>query len=152
MGVGKAGRLLISLLAGADGLRHRARLRSWDRDQASGRRAEDMAHRFLQRAGMTIVARNYRARSGIAELDLVARDGETLVFVEVKSRASEEFGSPDRAVDREKQEHVLRAAVEFARRANVPMTRTRFDIVSVVFETPVRITHLRDAFRVSFGS
>lgn len=135
------------LAAGADALRHRARLRSWHPDQASGRRAEDLAHRFLQRAGMTIVARNYRTRSGTAELDLVAWDGEILVFVEVKSRAGEEFGPPDRAVNAGKRAHILRAAADYARRAEVPLRLTRFDIVTVVFAVPPRIRHLRDAFR-----
>ncbi|MCX6624586.1 MAG: YraN family protein [Acidobacteria bacterium] len=139
--------LLRLLLAGTDWLRHRGRLRQWHPDQASGRRAEDLAHRFLRRAGMRIVARNYRARSGIAELDLVAWDADTLVFVEVKSRASEEFGTPDRAVDAQKREHLFRAALEYTRRSGVPLGRTRFDIVNVVFASPPRVTHLRDAFR-----
>lgn len=141
--------LLVWLATRADVLRHRARLKSWNPDQASGRRGEDLAHRFLQRAGMTIVARNYRTRSGSAELDLVAWDGETLVFVEVKSRASEAFGPPDRAVNAEKRAHVLRAATDYARRAGIPMTQTRFDIVNVVFAAQPRISHLRDAFRIT---
>jgi putative endonuclease len=138
--------LLRFLLAGADWLRHRGRLRRWHPDHASGRRAEDLAHRFLERAGMKIVARNYRARSGIAELDIVAWDADTLVFVEVKSRATEEFGSPDRAVDAGKREHLLRAALEYTRRSGIPLTRARFDIVNVVFAEPTRISHLPDAF------
>ncbi|MCC7499587.1 MAG: YraN family protein [Bryobacterales bacterium] len=141
--------LLAWLWTGADQLRHRARLRSWNPEQAAGRRGEDLAHRFLQRAGMTVVARNYRTRAGTAELDLVAWDGGTLVFVEVKSRASEEFGPPDRAVDREKRAHIVRAAADYARRAGVELKQTRFDIVNVVFARRPRIEHLRDAFRVS---
>lgn len=140
--------LLTWLASGADTLRHRGRLRRWHPDQAAGRHAEDLAHRFLQRAGMTIVARNYRTRSGTAELDLVARDGGVLVFVEVKSRVHEEYGPPERAVNAEKRAHILRAAAEYARRAEVPLIQTRFDIVTVVFAAPPRIRHLRDAFRV----
>ena len=60
----------------------------------------------------------------------MAWDGPTLVFVEVKSRATEEFGAPDRAVDREKEKRLLRAARSYAHRAGVEMERARFDIVT----------------------
>src|SRR5450432_3006906 len=58
---------------------------------------EDLAHRFLRRQGYTVVARNYRSGSGAGEIDIVAFDKQDLVFIEVKTRASDEFGSPDRA-------------------------------------------------------
>ena len=112
-----------------------------------GLRGEDLAHRYLRRHGCTVVARNYRPRSGSGEIDLVAWHGNTLVFVEVKTRASSEFGEPERAVDAEKRMHLYHAAVEYARRANVEWTRTRFDIVSIVLDTTVRIEWLRAAFR-----
>ena len=111
-----------------------------------GRMGEDIAHRYLRRRGCTIVARNYRARSGHGEIDLVAWQGDRLVFVEVKARASAEFGTPDRAVDADKRIALERAAREYARRANVEWGRTRFDIVSVVLQKPVRVEWLRDAF------
>jgi putative endonuclease len=111
-----------------------------------GRMGEDLAHRYLRRHGCTVVARNYRTRSGSGEIDLVAWHGNTLVFVEVKTRASAEFGAPDRAVDAEKRDHLHRAAVDYARRANVEWARTRFDIVSVVLDNPVRIEWMREAF------
>jgi putative endonuclease len=111
-----------------------------------GRVGEDLAHRYLRRHGCTIVARNYRTRSGSGEIDLVAWQGETLVFVEVKTRDSAEFGAPDRAVDADKERHVRIAARDYARRAGVEWQRTRFDIVSVVLH-PWRIDWIRDAFR-----
>ena len=91
------------------------------------------------------MARNYRSRAG-SEIDLVARDKDALVFVEVKSRATEEFGTPDRAVDREKQAHIERAAREYARRAGVDWGAVRFDIVTVLLTHPPRVELLRDAF------
>jgi putative endonuclease len=112
-----------------------------------GRMGEDMAHRYLRRQGLTVVARNYRPPSGSGEIDLVARHGDALVFVEVKARSSTEFGEPERAVDAEKRKNVKRAARDYARRAGVEWTHTRFDIVSVVLENPPRIEWLRDAFR-----
>ena len=132
-----------------DRLRDLARRGRMDPDAATGRRGEDLAHRFLQRQGYTVVARNFRPPSGSGEIDLVAWDGPTLVFVEVKTRASEEFGAPDRAVDGEKEKRLLRAARSYAHRAGVEMELARFDIVSVVLDQPPRLGLIRDAFRTS---
>jgi putative endonuclease len=115
----------------------------------SGRIGEDLAHRYLRRHGCTIVARNYRPPSGGVEIDLVARHGATLVFVEVKTRAAEHHGTPDRAVDREKRTNVERAARDYARRAGVDWEKTRFDIVGVILEKPPRIEWTRNAWRNS---
>jgi len=131
----------------ADRLRQRARRRAIDPDLAAGRRGEDLAHRFLRRLGFTIVARNFRPRAaGAGEVDLIAWEREHLVFVEVKSRATDDYGTPDRAVDPEKQRHLERAGREYARRANVDVGRLRFDIVSVLLTRPPKIELLRDAF------
>lgn len=113
---------------------------------ALGRKGEDLAHRYLQRMGLVVLARNYRPAAGEAEVDIVARDGPTLVFVEVKSRASADYGEPDRAVDTEKEKNVVRAARNYALRAGIEWSCVRFDVVSVVFSTPPRITHHQDAF------
>jgi putative endonuclease len=112
-----------------------------------GRVGEDLAYRYLRSQGCTVVARNYRTRSGSGELDLVAWHGAALAFVEVKTRESSDFGPPDRAVDAGKREHLRRAARDYARRAGVEFRKTRFDIVSIVLGNPPRIEWLRDAFR-----
>jgi putative endonuclease len=111
-----------------------------------GRMGEDYAHRYLRSRGCTVVARNYRTRSGSGEIDLVVWHGATLAFVEVKTRASTEFGDPESAVDTAKQARLQLAARDYARRAAVDWAKTRFDIVTVVLERPVRIDWLRDAF------
>ncbi|HLK65768.1 MAG TPA: YraN family protein [Bryobacteraceae bacterium] len=111
-----------------------------------GRMGEDLAHRYLRDHGCTVVARNYRTRSGSGEIDLVAWHGETLVFIEVKTRSTTEFGTPESAVDAEKQKHLYRAATDYARRANIDWSRTRFDIVSIVLGKRVRIEWIREAF------
>jgi putative endonuclease len=111
-----------------------------------GRIGEDLAHRHLRRHGCTVVARNYRTRSGSGEIDVVAWEGEKLVFVEVKTRATAEFGAPESAVDREKRERVMRAARDYVRRTDVPWEKVRFDIVSVVLEPKPAIEWQRDAF------
>ncbi|MGH9660448.1 MAG: YraN family protein [Bryobacteraceae bacterium] len=130
----------------ADELRHRARLRRGPQDQAWGRRGEDLAHRFLQRNGFTVVARNYRAADGSGELDLVAWEGDALVFVEVKARAPGGLASPEEAVDSTKREHLRRVAWNYARRAGVDWDRVRFDIVSVILSSPPRLQLFRGAF------
>lgn len=112
-----------------------------------GRLGEDLAHRYLRRKGCTIVARNYRMTNGAGEIDLVAWHGDTLVFVEVKTRSTAGFGDPDRAVDVEKREHLRRAAREYLRRVEVDPSHSRFDIVSIVLTQPIKIDWQRDAFR-----
>ena len=132
---------MISLLyRAADAIRRRR----WPGDH--GRIGEDLAHRHLRRHGCTVVARNYRTRSGSGEIDLVAWDGEKLAFIEVKTRAGTEFGAPESAVDFEKRDRVLRAARDYARRADIPWDRVRFDIVSVVLEPRPVVEWLRGAF------
>ncbi len=118
------------------------------RRRSTGEMGEDVAHRYLRGRGCTVVARNYRMRSGAGELDLVVWHRKTLVFVEVKTRSTGEFGEPERAVDGEKQQKVIRAGRDYARRAGVEWECTRFDIVSVVAEkSRVRIEWIQDAFR-----
>ncbi|MBI1897177.1 MAG: YraN family protein [Acidobacteria bacterium] len=129
-----------------DALRHRVRLRRWPAGHAWGRRGEDLAHRYLEEHGLTVVARNYRARSSGGEVDLIAWEGPTLVFVEVKTRATDAFGPPEEAVDREKRRHLVRAAGEYVRRRNVPWESVRFDVVSVVYDERTSIQHRRAAF------
>ena len=130
------------------GLLYRAadRLRRRRYADNHGRIGEDLAHRFLRARGCTVVARNYRTLSGSGEIDLIVWDGSRLAFVEVKTRASAEFGPPASAVDAGKRERVERAARDYARRADIPWRDTRFDIVSIVLDRPPRIEWLRDAF------
>ena len=115
------------------------------RHRDAGRRGEDLAHRFLRRNGFIVVARNYRLASGEAEADVIAWEGETLAIVEVKSRASEEFGPPDRAIGEVKRRHLLRVAREYSRKAGVEWERVRLDVVTVILSEPPRIQLFRGA-------
>jgi putative endonuclease len=128
------------LYRAADALRRRYLRRD------HGRVGEDLAYRYLRRHGCTVVARNYFTRSGSGEIDIVAWHGATLVFIEVKTRQTEEYGSPDRAVDAEKRQRLQLAARDYSRRAGVLQERTRFDVISVVLERGPRIDWIRDAF------
>jgi putative endonuclease len=139
------------LLRCADAARHRARRKLWTADQTTGRRGEDLAHRFLERQGMTVVARNHRPPSGNGEIDLIAWDGDTLVFVEVKTRRSDEAGVPGRNVDRDKETALVRAGRHYARQAGIPWERVRFDLVSVVLAERPALAHRKDAIRAPGG-
>lgn len=97
--------------------------------QRIGRRGERIAERYLRRRGYRIVARNFRAAG--AEIDLIAMDGDTLVFVEVKMRRSFGAGLPAEAVDSRKQARMHRAAEAFAARYRAGDRAMRFDVVAI---------------------
>jgi len=110
-----------------------------------GKRGEDLACRELERRGYEIVARRFRVRSG--ELDIVARDGATLVFVEVKARASRAFGDAAEAVTPRKQLQLTRLANEYLMRHHLSDCPCRFDIVAIHFdEGSPEIEILQNAF------
>jgi putative endonuclease len=112
-----------------------------------GRQGEDLAHRYLRQRKYLIVARNYRPASGApGEIDIIARAGRRLVFVEVKTRTSNAISFPERAVDDRKQRNIIRTARDYARRANVDWDDVRFDVIAITgLRNPV-IEHLKDAF------
>ena len=110
-----------------------------------GRRGERAAEKYLRRNGYRIVARNFRAAG--AEIDLIAMDGEILVFVEVKTRRSRIAGAPEEAVDERKQTRMRRAAEVFARRYRADEIEMRFDIAAVdASGRRLEIELLRNAF------
>lgn len=108
---------------------------------AKGRSGEAVAAAHLRCLGLTIVTRNYRGGSG--EVDLVALDGETYVFIEVKARAG---GLGALAVDAPKARRIASAAAAFLREAGVEPEEVRFDIVEVDARSG-EVTHYPDAFR-----
>jgi putative endonuclease len=114
-------------------------------EAALGKRGEDLAHRYLRKVGFTVVARNYRPGPD-SEVDIVARRGDLLVFVEVKTRTSAESGHPDRAIDLEKQKHIARAARSYVTRAGIEWNKVRFDTIAIILSHPPSIVHHEDAF------
>lgn len=125
----------------SDRLRQRAERQRLPQAQAAGRRGEDLAHRYLEERGLQVVARNWMPPGQHCEIDLVARDGEQVVFVEVKSRSSTEYGDPERNLDRIKQIAMRRGAFWFMKVHEVPETAVRFDLVTVVLAEPPRVEH-----------
>jgi putative endonuclease len=97
-----------------------------------GKTGEDLACAELQRRGYEILARRYRQRGG--ELDIVARDGTTLVFVEVKARDGRKFGDGAEAVTPIKQRRIASLALDYMARHHMHECPCRFDVVSIAIE------------------
>ncbi len=93
---------------------------------------EDLACRELERRGYAVLSRRYRTRFG--EIDIVCRDGETIVFVEVKARTSARYGEPAEAVTLHKQTRVTAMAEDYLARRHLHGVPCRFDVVAVEFE------------------
>jgi putative endonuclease len=109
-----------------------------------GDRGERVAARYLRKQGMRVLLRGFRTPDG--EIDLIARDGDTLVFVEVKARRQ---GVPAEAVTPEKQRRITLAALRFLRAHRLLEQRCRFDVVAIVWpddRREPRIEHIRNAF------
>lgn len=118
-----------------------------DPRRSVGRRGEEEAARFLGKRGFAILDRNVRSRLG--EIDLVAREGQTLVFVEVKTRR--EGDSPEASVTPQKQRRLGRLAQHYLKWKRLGEVRCRFDVVAVTLDAQERvkaIRHLPAAFEV----
>jgi putative endonuclease len=114
----------------------------------TGRIGEKQAETFLKKAGLKIIARNVHV--GYDELDLIARQGDTLVFVEVKTRKNEDFGRPAAAVNRAKRKKLSRAAMHFLKKRKLRPPYIRFDVVEVIGDKP-DIRHIQNAFQLEGG-
>jgi putative endonuclease len=109
-----------------------------------GKRGEEIATAYLLKQGYIILDVNWRA--GRNEIDLIAKDKDFLVIIEVKSRRNDTFMEPEEAVTREKQQALIRAANAYIFRKNINL-ETRFDIISIIHnQNETRINHLKDAF------
>lgn len=119
----------------------------WFQRRSIGERGEIAAARFLRRAGLKILTTGYRNRLG--EIDIIALDGDTLVFVEVKTRRDHSAGHPAEAVDDRKQQQIVRLAAAFCRRHGATRCRCRFDVVAVTWANEASrpiIEHTPSAF------
>ena len=118
------------------------------RQAALGAQGERLACSELRRRGYAILARGFRTRHG--EIDIVARDGDVLVFVEVKSRASRRYGTALEAVTARKQRQVAAMARSYLARAGWGERPCRFDVVAVTGSRPgeAQVTVVRNAFSI----
>ena len=114
--------------------------------QEVGIEGENIACTELERLGYAIVERRYRSRFG--EIDIVANDGGTVVFVEVKTKTSGSFGDPVEEVTPQKRRQIVSMGEEYYSYRCARQTQCRFDVVAVdLSEVPARITLYKDAFR-----
>lgn len=113
-----------------------------------GERGERVAEEFLRKLGCKILRRNWHCRVG--EIDLIARDGDEVVFVEVKLRSSGDWGDPQEAVRSGKRRSICLAASEFADRNRLHGHTLRFDVVAVILPDggAPEIRHYKDAFPI----
>jgi putative endonuclease len=111
-----------------------------------GNRGEATAVRFLKQCGFQILVRQLRNNFG--EIDIIALDGDCVVFVEVKTRTSDAKGRPAEAVTRDKQRQLTRTALAWLKRQGWLDRRCRFDVISITWQAkqPPQIEHLRGAF------
>jgi putative endonuclease len=119
-----------------------------DPRQRLGRAGEAAAEAALSRAGLGILERRFRVRCG--EIDLVALDGEVVVFVEVKTRSGGRYGGPAAAVTRRKRARIAKVAAAYLQSRRCAEQPCRFDVVEVFNESSggMRVHHIVDAFRL----
>ncbi len=116
----------------------------------TGKQGEDLAAAHLAENGYRILERNYRSVFG--EIDIVAEEGDTLVFVEVKSRRSEAYGDPQLAVGSKKQRKISRVAMSYLSEKGWNRRPARFDIVAVKLRPSGNLIELiRNAFELASG-
>jgi putative endonuclease len=117
----------------------------------TGARGEEEAYFHLRKLGYVMVARNFRSPRRRGEIDLIAWEGETLCFIEVKTRTTRAVKPAEAAVDYNKQHDVREVADEYLRRLESKPAACRFDVVSVYYEprVPTQITLFKNAFALS---
>lgn len=115
--------------------------------KALGSKGEDLAIQFLKKKGYRIIYRNYK--TSVGEIDIIARDGNTIVFVEVKTRTDDSFGYPFEAVNKKKRQKLKNLALLYLKR-QVRESPVRFDVLSIFYADgkEQKIEHIKDAFEV----
>ena len=115
--------------------------------QEFGKRGEALAEEYLKRKGFQILKRNYRY--GHKEIDLIAKDGNTIVFVEVKASRSKSFGAPHERVTLKKQKNLIEVANDFIQKEKTTDCDFRFDVLAISYERGKEdIDHIKNAFMV----
>ncbi len=115
-----------------------------------GNRGEELAAAFLVRNGFELIERNFRCKGG--EVDIVAKDGKTLVFVEVKSRKTLTYGVPQLAVTPFKQRQISKAALTWLAKNHKHDSPARFDVIAILLNGDYQhqIEHIRNAFDLAY--
>ena len=120
-----------------------------NRKQDIGKKGESVAVRYLKKQGYKIIEQNYRSKAG--EIDIIARERKTLVFVEVKTRRSTSYGDPKWAVTPKKQKAISMAALYYLKMTGQPNANARFAVVSILARAKdTRIELVRNAFDLAY--
>lgn len=114
-------------------------------NKEKGNIGENLASEYLEKLGYKIIERNWRF-SRVGEIDIIALDKDTLVFVEVKSRKSLAFGHPFEAIDEKKYNQVHSLARAYMAECELKYKKCRIDGISVILSAPPEITHLKNLF------
>jgi putative endonuclease len=116
--------------------------------QKFGKQGEALAEEYLKRKGFVILERNYRY--GHKEIDLIGKDGNTVVFIEVKAGRSRSFGAPEERVTLKKQKSMIEVALDFIQKKNITDCDFRFDVLAIHYKQDGEIVdHIRNAFMVT---
>ena len=121
-----------------------------------GAKGEEIAVRYLKKRGYRIVERNYRVKLG--EIDIIAEQGDDLVFIEVKTRSDTSFGSPFESITKQKQKQLSKVALEYISKKKCYQRPARFDVVGIQFRKGSKnfrdaaIELLQNAFDLCYGN
>ncbi len=114
-----------------------------------GRKGEELALRFLKKKGYRIIEKNYVCKMG--EMDIIAKEKDTLAFVEVKTRTSTEFGPPQLAVTPSKQRQLSKVALNYLKEKQLEEAKARFDVVAILLaQKGEKIELIKDAFELQY--
>lgn len=116
-----------------------------------GKYGEEIAANYLMKRGYIIKERNYR--SSLGEIDIICKDQETIVFIEVKTRSSRKYGYAGESVDQNKQKKIIINAINYLVRKNLKAFKFRFDVVLIHLsnkQNNEEIEHIKDAFNFQF--
>lgn len=119
-------------------------------NQTLGKEGEAIAVQYLQGQNYVVIDRNFRCKCG--ELDIVAREGKTIVFVEVKTRKTLTYGPPQLSVTQFKQRQISKAALLYIAKKRIEGTNARFDVIAILLkrnEAP-KIEHIKNAFDLAY--
>ena len=121
-----------------------------NKSQKFGEKGEALAVQRLKKAGYKIIKTNYRNRLG--EIDIIAKENDTIVFVEVKSRRSVNFGNPKQAITLQKQKKISMVALSYLKTMGLDTARARFDVVTVISnQDKPQVEIIKNAFELAYA-
>ncbi len=118
------------------------------KEKELGRKGEELAFRFLRKKGYRIIEKNYVCKLG--EMDIIAKEKDTLIFIEVKTRTSALFGPPQLAVNFAKQRQLSKVALNYLKEKRLEDVKARFDVVAILLDQKEGIEIIQNAFDLNW--